>query len=50
MSADQCGRELGRYIEPHTAAAVFTQETPSSLHDQNTQKEAIQKYGLASQL
>jgi hypothetical protein len=38
MSAVQCGRELGRHIEPHTAAAIFTQETPSSLRDQNIQK------------
>jgi hypothetical protein len=38
MSAAQCGKELGRHTEPHTAAAVLTQETPSSLRDQNIQK------------
>jgi len=38
MSAAQCGRQLGRHKESYTAAAVFTQETPSSLQDQNIQK------------
>jgi len=37
-SAAQCGRKLGRHLEPHTAPAVFTQEIPSSLQDQNIQK------------
>jgi len=37
-SATQCGRELGRQKESQRDAAVFTQETPSSLEDQHIQK------------